>query len=753
MDKTSQKLLQSLSHVGSRPPDSPSLPKAAFHKPATGQEDSQHDRWRILLVELAYLINMSLRDDHYWEGVKAASGAVRQLSKILDELDQMAVHDGFVRISHRGGGQNRIAERADYTIQFGDIRVDVPIVISLIDRMGIRLKHLEGRLTQSFKTLADHGFKTLLVKLPGESAEAMAALQVSLQVISGFRKAVEKKTAIAIIEKESAFNLFPIFNKHHLPDPNLTILAAVNHLDQNAMAQLLGQVSAAVSSADNPLTLFDTIFNMKKLQQRLIRPPLEVDVDTVSHPQTERNGIAPDSDLQKGADCSFADPSAMKEGVARFVKGKFGTSPQTASQMMQSVYGLDYQRINSQGLSQRLKLVTDLLAGMQKTPISHNVAPEVLRRIQARMDQVPDEILEDFVVKNEELKFWSDGAETTVSQIDKNLLKIIDESKSRSGARKQSRIRLTPDKEYTDSDVAAIASDFDISSEDKADIIRLFKSCFDNQGSFLRVAFEKKVSKFAAYKKKVFEILWEFLKETSRRSNRLPLLYSLQLLIREIHQPIQAIKLLLAHFIQNPGSVTYADRNAIMLVNQFLRSYIKESDMDIERTPQEVLRVKGGLDKHAVNYVLWKIDAEQNGFLEKMVSVRKKIVEAMQPELAVEPRMPPRFLLALERELHIFLALVGGQTSFEVLRGALNVYGNPASQVYHLNESINHLEPLLLHLAVIIRGIARQANTSDTSLLAEVKIRQDQFRALNEDLRYHALVRQVFSLIDERFKF
>ncbi len=742
MDKSAQKLLQELRTIGNRPPELKSTPKPKH-------EDGKLDRWRILLVELIYLIHTAFEINSTGKDAKGYKDTFRQLSRILDELDQMTIHDGFVYISHRGNGGLGLAKPASYMIQFGQIIVDRATVVSLISRMGIRLKHLEGRLKTSFQTLADQGFKKLTVKLPGESPEAMAALHVSLEAICGFKTAVEQKSAIVITQSNNPYSVLPVCNEHHLPDPNLTMLAAVNDLDQNAMTKLCDQAIAKTGSSQTPITIFESIFKIKSLRQRLTRPPLEVHVDPVFWPQAKINEAASDGHHQKKPAQSKADPSALKDGVARFVKGKFGKSPQTASQIMQSIYGMDYRRINSQGLGRRLTLVTDLLNSMQKTPSNHNVTSEVLRRIQARMDQVPDEILEDFVVKKEELKFWSEGAEKTVSRIDKGLLKIIDESKSRSGARRQSRIRLAPEKDYIESDFAKIASDFSISPKDTADIIRLFKSCFDSQGNFLRAAFENKVPKFAVYKKKVFEILWEFLKETSRRSNRLPLLYSIQLLIRETRQPIQAIKLLLAHFIQDPANVVYADRNAIMLVNQFLRSYIKDSDMDIEMTPEEVLRVKGGLDANAVNYGVWKIDAEQQAVLEKMISVRKKLIETLAPDLATGPLLPARFLIALEREIHIFLALVGGKIPYEVLRNALNVYGNPASQIYHLKESTRHLEPLLLHLAVIIRGFARLADQSDFPLLAEVKIRQDQFRALHDDLRYHALVRHVMNLIDE----
>jgi hypothetical protein len=279
-------------------------------------------------------------------------------------------------------------------------------------------------------------------------------------------------------------------------------------------------------------------------------------------------------------------------------------------------------------------------------------------------------------------------------------------------------------------------------------MIQLYQNCFDGRGNFSRAAFEKNVPGFARLEKKVFEILWEFLKETPQRGNRLPFLNSLQFLVWEIKKPIQAIKVLLAYFTQNPASVYYPDRHAMMLVNQFLRDYNKEVILDIEMTPEEVLLVKGGLDANVVNYVAWKVDGEQKPFLQKIATIRKKITEAMDCDISEEPLLPIRFLLALEREVHIFLALVGGKTAFEVMRSALNDCGNPASQIYHLKESPNQMEPLLSHLAAVIRGWGRLGRKPDMPLLDEVKIRQDQFMDLLQDAHYQALVRHVMRLID-----
>jgi hypothetical protein len=666
MDENPDKSFQEQSSSDSRLPHRNAALGSQAQKPLAAINDGKHDRWRILLVELAYLLNEFFRNASERKSLKAEKNIFRQFIKVVDELDQMPVHDGVVHISLRGAPSPEISKPADYVIQYGGVTVDVPTVVSLISRMGIRFKHLQGRLIKSFESFADQGFSAVDLKLPGESAEAMEDLRVSLKIIARFDQAVKKKSPI-----------------------EFTKAVAIGSVEGNAPKNMINE-----------------------------RIHLEM------------------------------NPSVLKEGVARFVKGTFGNSPATATRMMKSIYGKDYSGIKPRVLGKRLKLITDLLMHMHKSPIDQNVAAEIFKRIQSRMDQVPGEILDDFVVQDEELKFWSEGVETTVGGVDKDLLKILDDSKTRAGTRKKGHIQLSPDKNFTDQDFEAIAADFEISFRDAQEVIQLYQNCFDRRGNFLRTAFEKNVPAFARHEKKVFKILWEYLKETPQRSNRLPFLNSLQFLVGEIKKPIQAIKVLLADFAQNTESVDYPDRNAMMLVNQLLREYNKEMIMDIEMTPEEVLLVRGGLDENVVNYVTWKVDGEQKQFLQKFATIRHKIAATMDSDLSEEPLLPIRFLLALEREVHIFLALVGGKTACEVMRSALNDYGNPASQIYHLKKSPDQMEALLSHLAAVIRGWGRLGRQPDISLLDEVKIRQDQFIDLQPDMRYQTLVRHVMGLID-----
>jgi hypothetical protein len=415
---------------------------------------------------------------------------------------------------------------------------------------------------------------------------------------------------------------------------------------------------------------------------------------------------------------------------------------------MKSIFGGDYNHITQEGLGERLVLMTDLMRTMEQSPKGQEIMQDVMARIQGGMDQVPAELLDDVVIDDGEVKFWGDKGETAVDNLDENVLSVIETAKKQSAKKKKMRTVLNPSADFDTPQYEAMAADFDISVEDAEDIVKTFKSCFDDQGNYLRAYFEKNLEKFSRHQKKVFDILWEFLKETPRRSDRLQFLNSLQLLIKEKKNPIEAIKILLVDFIANPASIEYPDRNAMMLANQFLRTYNKEINMDIEITPEEVLLVKEGLDSSIVNYAKWKVDGEQETIFKKIVTIRKKLLQALDPDSALEQVLPIRFLLALEREIHIFLALVGGKTAYTIVQGALNVYGNPASRVYLLKESPNHMPALLQHLAVLIRGFGRLGESKDIALLNEVQGRQEEFKNLSEDAHHEALVTRIMGWID-----
>jgi hypothetical protein len=455
----------------------------------------------------------------------------------------------------------------------------------------------------------------------------------------------------------------------------------------------------------------------------------------------EGDGVDP---IQTGA----TDPTVLKASIARFVKDTYRGSPETGAQVMHTIFSNDYSQLEMEGLEGRLHLLTDLLSSLQNSNCTQEFTQQVIKKIQAGVDQVPAEVLEDLVVQDDVIKIWDGEDEKIIGKADENLVNIIESSKERSSTRKKTRAAFRPDTEFTAQDVDRLSETFNIPTQEAEEITKLFKQCFDRQGNFQRALFEKNVSEFARYPKRIFDILWEFLRETPRRSNRLPFLNSLQLLLKEIQQPKQAIKTLISDFILKPAEVTYPDRNAMMLAIQFLRTYNKELNMDIEITPEEVLRVQVGLDESVAHYAEWKLNAEQKKFIEKVITIRKKLLASFELDGSDENVFPIRFLLALEREVHMFLALVGGKTADAVIRGALNVYGNPAAKVYQLGASQQYISSLLQHLSVLIRALGRMGQQEDLVLLDEIGKRQQLFTDLSEEPRHAAQIRRTMGWIE-----
>ena len=763
MSDSDDNLLQQLGGIASSGEDAPSSQDTVEQKVSAVQSSEQQDHWRMLLVDLVYLLNGTFRDVHYWEGVKSDKDTIKDIVKNLHELQQMPGNEGSIRIEHRGNPGTKVSEKTDYIIRFGDLVVDTSAVSAVIKRIGIRVKHIEGRMIKSFEAFAAQGLETIFIKIPDASDETLEDMRICLRIISCFKKAVEDDAPIDYAKNGQELSLKPVLDASNQPDPNLTQLAALNDLTTQNMQEMIQKVTALMKRPDFAASgklqanVYQTIFSIKSLRQRLARPPIELNSERTpigdkSQQGAGGGGQGPGGGPGGGGGGTGAavqvDPAVLKANVAKFVKEAYGNSPEKAVQVMKTIYRKDYNQLDLAGLEGRLKLITDLLTTLESSDQGQEIMENVLGRIQTGMDQLPRDVLDDLIVDGDEIKIWEEDREKVIGKSDDHILELIDTSKDRLAARKKMRTALMADGEFTDQDYDQLSKTFNISIEEAEKIAGLLKGCFDDKGNFQRAMFEKNVAALAEHPKKIFEVLWEFLKEVPRRSDRLPFLNSLQLLVKELNQPKQAAKILVSDFIINPGEIFYPDRNALMLAIQFMRTYNKEINMDIEITPEEVMMVQKGLDQAVTRYLVWKIDGEQKRFVEKIVTIRKKLIHSFEQEGSDAKVLPIRFLLALEREVHIFLALVGGKTATAVIQGALNVYGNPASRIYLLKESPNYMSGLLQHLGILIRGVGRVGQESDFELLDEIKKRQQGFMNLSEEPRHQALVRRTLGAID-----
>ena len=302
-------------------------------------------------------------------------------------------------------------------------------------------------------------------------------------------------------------------------------------------------------------------------------------------------------------------------------------------------------------------------------------------------------------------------------------------------------------RELNEDDFQKFANDFNIPVEDAEQIVLLLTDCFDQDGRFKRDTFEKYLPEFSRHRK-IFEILWSCLKSTMNSDDRMAFLNSMQLLIVMLKQPKNVLKTLLNDFNKDPDVISDADRDALMLSNLLVRKYNKELHTDIEETPEEVLLVKNGLDTDVTKYAQWRIESVWEQFQQKIQSIGRRITAAMDSDNLESDGLSVQFLLSLDRELFIFLSLVGGDAAYRIIRAAAEEYGNPESQIYTFANSIKSLPLLLQQLKILVRGLGRVGGKQDLMLLRKIKQRETAFMQFGDDSEYRGIVRQMLQWVD-----
>jgi hypothetical protein len=395
-----------------------------------------------------------------------------------------------------------------------------------------------------------------------------------------------------------------------------------------------------------------------------------------------------------------------------------------------------------------LQQAFDLIDAVETRGEGWEILEEVIQSIQGRFELAGDGVFDSMVVEGDALKVLSEGKEIVIGGMSQNLLDKIEYHKERSASKRKMRAIAGCGVDFNTDDYPQLAENFDIPAEDIKNIITLVKSCFDKNGHFQKGVFDSNLTEFARYPHKVFAFLWQYLKEPLDRKDRVAFLNSLQLLIRQMGSAQNALQILLADLCHDPAEVSFSDRNVPMFASILLRKFNKELNMDIEVTPEEVLLVKEGLDTGVVKSTMETIASNPEIFLEKIQSIQNKIVDSLDPKKSDNEPMPLRYLLSLEREIHILLALVGGDTALSVLRNAVKRYGNPGSEIYRFPQSPDYLPAFLQHLKVAIRGLGRIGEKIDLAVLEDVKKRENGFLRLGEGSQHEKLVARTMEWIE-----
>jgi len=704
-----------------------------------GEEQALMDLWRIVLVDFVYFLAQFLSKIKL-HGVKAVRAEdVAPIIDMLTKIHEMSERNGNVLIRYRGmrmPDEKFDFERVDYVVACEGFHADIPIIKALANRKGITMSHLPGKLKAAFERFPSLDINSICFTLGKWQQRDRDLMWTTLQAAGRFFGSYQAKVPLSGggDGKDGSFSV--VYNDTGEPDPNLTLLAAANGLKTESIQTLVQKLRGLLKQPEGNHALeqyvsaYDALFAFKNVREKLRKPPVEV------------NSLRR---LVVGNDDESFTPE--KSEVVRMIAQRLGSSPQQLAQTMDSVYGNDFSLVSAGNLNARLMRVSNLLDSTDRGPVSQRAETEVLKSVEMRLREVRDDVFEKIALNLHDTGAEDDQEGSLGQVLSQKLQSMVGYFKKRVLTKKKVRDMAQKPIDFEAQDYETIARDLEISVDEAKVLLDLLKGCFDGSGNFIRASFEKNIPLMAKYGVKVFGFLWHYLKETLSRRDRVAFLNSLQSLISEMHQSPAALTLLLEDFCRKPYEVLFSDRNALILANVLLRKYNKEVHNDIEITPEEVLLVREGLSPEAVKAAGDAIDNQTDAFFQKIRTIHENLLNALRTGKA-EYDIPPRFLLSLERECYIFLALIGRPPGHTVLKSAVKTYGNPGSEIYKAKREKGFREASLKHLRVAVRGLSRYGDRNDLAFLMDVRNMEHDFMAASKDGAYRDSVQKAMDWLD-----
>jgi hypothetical protein len=712
---------------------------------ALHQEEKRLDTWRVLLGETVVHFAKALRARSFGPG-REQEDLDRMLASAA-QLVKMPGADGRMLVRYRGrrvsGGED--SRLQDYVALTAGLDLDLRVAQGVMARKGPRAVEIEKDLQTAFGIFAEHQIQTIYIHFSGpltdRSGETRKHLATALDVLTAAAPAAEGQSpppqpGVILIRGDKG-----------QPELNFSILATINGLKPDVTKSLIHKIISAMRKAGvgDPLEQFicpyEAVFAFRNLREKLQRPRVEI------------------NNLRWLVTARLDEPvSRQRVKLFRAVSQAFHDSPRDAARFMDSLFAPDYGRVTAVQLVSRLGLFTDFLRRLS-APLAEtdeelvdmsmsaeSTIMEVLGNVENNLDRVRDQVFDSLALTGEEISASQEDGSVERALLDGRLYDLVAFFQHRSATKQKMKSMLRQATDFDLKDYQTIARDFSITVKNAQELVALFKTCFDETGKFLRKDFERNIPAFSRHEKKVFEFLWYYLKEIMDRHDRIAFLNALQLLIDQMKLPRKALTVLLDDFRGDPETVTFSDRNALMLSNLLLRKYNKELHNDIEITPEEVLKVKEGLNPEAVEFLARLIEEEKDSFFGKIRTIHREVKRSLGPE--TEGVMPLRYILTLEREVYILLALAGGATARAVIRSAIKEYGNPDAEIYHLEKSGDNVATLFQILQVAIRGLGRVGEISDLVMLDEIRGAEAAFLFIRKDSRTRDLLRRAMRYVE-----
>lgn len=243
------------------------------------------DQWRLLLIELAHLLSTYFTDVHLLEGIKTRKDSFEELVTLFSKLSRIPEQEGTVLIRYRGfTSSESTSGKTDYVMGIGNIIVDTGIATSIVKRLGIRMSHIAKRLIKAFEIFSAHGINTFFLNIPDlkapDSEIAVQRMRLSLAIFARYNQAFKMNEPIIFNKRGKKITLPIILDERQQPDPNLTLLAGLNDLSPDETRDMVRRVDEWLKNSglagERYASVYDAIFDIKSLRNKLKRPPIEV---------------------------------------------------------------------------------------------------------------------------------------------------------------------------------------------------------------------------------------------------------------------------------------------------------------------------------------------------------------------------------------------------------------------------------------------------------------------------------------------
>jgi hypothetical protein len=696
------------------------------------QEEKALDYYRLLLAQATCLFAEVLVNSSFAALQEENEEKIRLFVGFLKRIAKAPKFDGkiFCRLRGQQCPSNKAgSETYDYELSFGNFLLDYQVAQIVEEREGKKGEVIYAKLMEAFKAMSVMDIFNFSIDLGAGEEEDYLRVENTFKHLAHFYANKESDDRVVVQDE------------YDQPSINLTLLSATNNVKPAVLQGLVNKIKPMILDPDPGgklnrfATVYDVILASKNYREQLKK--MSIEVNNVQW-LTKKLHTNPEQ-------------TAKAVQVSRLVLAKYGSNPKMASEVMSSINSEGYSDIRTDVMGKRLSLATNFINLTEESPDKAVLQKEALENIEQGLEQLSDEIFDNISIENNEVSSVNDEGQKTKWSIHEKLFGMLSFFKQRSTTKKKIKDITNKDVEFGAEDYAVIAKNFKITEQEASHLIGLLRACFDDNGRFRRIFFEKNISEFVQYESKVFEFLWHYLKELSTRQDRVSFLNALQLLVAKLKRPQDALKILTSDIFNRSSTIKFSDRNGLILATILLRYRNKEARSNVEQTPEEVLLVRKGLNEDMVRVVLDFLEKNQEYVIQKVRNITRLLFSSSARERPRDGEMQSRFLLYLLRELAIFLALIGSDSSQAIIHGLVKEFGNPDSSYYTDMKDKENLRPSLLLLQVATRALKRFGDPQSDAILDEIAKREDLFINLHGDPDHLRNVKKVLARINNDF--